>query len=94
VNFGPVDHYLGLAATTMGHVARAQLHFNAALEMANRMRTAPFVAETQYEYGAALLAGGDGAEEPRARRLLRQALVTAERLGMTPLAERAQALLA
>ena len=48
------------------------------------------VAYTQYEYARMLLARGEPDGSARARELLGEALATADRLGMTSLAERAR----
>ena len=49
---------------------------------------APLLARTRCDYGEFLLQGSR-AERPRARRLLRQASLTARRLGMAGIAARA-----
>ncbi len=46
---GPADQYLGLLATAMGDLALAEVHFEAALRLARRMRSEPFVAAAEVE---------------------------------------------
>ena len=41
---GPADHYLGLLAGAMGDLTLAEVHHEAALRLARRMGSPPFVA--------------------------------------------------
>ena len=50
--FGPADHYLGLLAGTMGDLALAEVHHEAALRLARRMGSPPFVAAAEVELAA------------------------------------------
>ena len=51
---GPADYYLGLLAMTSGDLALSQVHFEAALRLGFRMRSAPFVAAAEVELARAL----------------------------------------
>src|SRR5262249_56189005 len=53
---GAADRYLGLLAATMERWDAAQAHFEAALELNTRMGARPWVAFTQYDYAAMVLA--------------------------------------
>src|SRR5262249_7298690 len=87
-----VSRYLGLLASTMGEWQRARRHFEEALAMNARMGMRHELARTQLDYAQLLLVSGDGAEAPKARSLLNQALDTAHRLHLKPLVERGLAL--
>jgi transcriptional regulator with GAF, ATPase, and Fis domain/tetratricopeptide (TPR) repeat protein len=86
--------YLGLLATTLGRLRDAAHHFEDALTMNTRMGARPWVALTQHDFAAMLLGRGGADDHTRARHLLREALATAEALGMRAAAARARALLA
>ena len=58
---GPADQYLGLLAGAMGDLALAEVHFEAALRLARRMVSAPFVAAAEVELARTL-------RRPRTRR--------------------------
>src|SRR5262249_14266995 len=90
--YGSVSRYLGLLAATMGEHAGARRHFEGARGMNARMGMRHEVARTQLDYAQMLLAGGDGAEAPRALALLNEALCTAHRLDLKPMVERGLAL--
>ena len=81
-----------LLATTLGRLEDAERHFIEALAMNERTGARPYLAHTQHEYAAMLLARGDPADRQRALDLVNRALATAQELGMPPLAERALAL--
>ncbi len=86
---GSVDHFLALAAATMGDDRRAADHFAAALEHNRAMGARPALALTQLHY-ARLLARRD--DEARARSLLTEARTVFIELGMTADATRADEL--
>jgi class 3 adenylate cyclase len=90
--YGSVSRYLGLLAATMGEQERARRHFKEALAMNARMGMGHELARTQVDYAQMLLAGGDGADAPKALALINQALDTAHRLDLKPLVERGLAL--
>ena len=84
--FGPADYYLGLLAMTSGDLALSQVHFEAALRLGFRMRSAPFVAAAEVELARALRRRHRGDEGERVAVLLRSAEEAALRLGLTRLA--------
>jgi DNA-binding NarL/FixJ family response regulator len=100
---GSVERYLGLLAGTMARAAadrgaaapagwdEAQAHFEAALAFNANMGARPFVAQTQHDYAAMLVARGRPGDRTRAQELLAQALVTARDLGMSGLEAQALA---
>jgi hypothetical protein len=85
---GPADHYLGLLALATGDLALAEVHFEAAIRLANRMGSPPFEAASEVELARTLRQRGREAEE-RVAVLLRHAEETALRLGLTRLARMA-----
>jgi DNA-binding SARP family transcriptional activator/tetratricopeptide (TPR) repeat protein len=85
---GPADQYLGLLATAMGDFALAEVHFEAALRLARRMRSEPFVAAAEVELARVLRQRGHG-EEERVAVLLRHAEEAAVRMGLHRMALRA-----
>src|SRR5262249_38287080 len=89
---GAADRYLGLLAATMERWDVAQAHFEAALELNTRMGARPWVAFTQYDYAAMLLARDGTGNRERALTLCTAALDTAETLGMEGLRAKAEAL--
>src|SRR5262249_51837881 len=84
--FGSVSRYLGLLASTLGRFDDAERHFDAALEMNERMGAQPWVAHTKHAQARVLLDRGAEGDETRAVELLGSALATARELGMEPLA--------
>ncbi len=88
---GAVAHWLGLLAATLERWDDAEGHFEAALEMNERMGARPWLANTQYEYARMLLARGHDADREKVRDLLTAAAATAEELGMPPLLRDARA---
>jgi class 3 adenylate cyclase/DNA-binding CsgD family transcriptional regulator len=85
---GAATRYLGLLATTMARWDDAQRHFEDALAMNARMGARPWLAHTQHDYAAMLLARGQTADRERAAALLNEALAVARDLGMRALEER------
>jgi DNA-binding SARP family transcriptional activator/tetratricopeptide (TPR) repeat protein len=90
--YGAAAHYLGLLSATMSRWAQAERHFEEALEGNARLGARPWLAHTQYQYAAMLLARDDVDERDRATPLLTQALETARELGMASLVEKTEAL--
>ena len=90
--FGPVARFFGLLTTAMRRWDEAEKHFSAALDFAVRMAAPPFVARTQHDYAAMLVARDAPGDRPRAQLLLDEAIATARRLGMARVAERGEAL--
>jgi tetratricopeptide (TPR) repeat protein len=87
---GPADQYLGLLATAIGDLALAEVHFEAALRLARRMRSAPFVAAAELELALVLRQRGRGEDEQVAV-LLRHAEEAALQMGLARMARRAAA---
>jgi tetratricopeptide (TPR) repeat protein len=85
---GSVHRLLGRTAAVAGSHDRARAHFEAAIRRHAALGAAPLLARTCCDYGELLL-HGTRAERPHARRLLRQAGITARRLGMAGIAARA-----
>jgi hypothetical protein len=85
---GPADHYLGLLAAATGDLALAEVHFEAAIRLANRMGAPPFEAASEVELARTLRQRGRESEE-RVAVLLRNAEETALRLGLRRLARMA-----
>jgi tetratricopeptide (TPR) repeat protein len=85
---GPADQYLGLLATALGDLALAEVHFDAALRLARRMRSAPFTAAAEVELARVLRQRGR-VEEERVAELLRNAEQAAVRMGLARIVARA-----
>jgi tetratricopeptide (TPR) repeat protein len=90
--FGAGSHYLGLLAATMFRWTEAEQHFEAALEMNASMGARPWLAHTQVQYAAMLLARVQPGDRDRAHSLLHEALATADELGMKFLVEKVETL--
>jgi len=87
--YGPADQYLGLLASAMGDQALAEVHFEAALRLARRMRSAPFIAAAEVELARNLRQRGHDGDEERIATLLRSAEEEARRMGLTRIARMA-----
>jgi class 3 adenylate cyclase/tetratricopeptide (TPR) repeat protein len=85
---GSAARYLGMLASVIGDWPRAEEHFAAALAIDERLKAWPWLAHTQYEFAAALLARGTPGCRVRADSLLAAAAETAQRLGMTALQQK------
>ena len=79
---GSVARHLGMLATTTKRWEKAELHFEAALAMNERMGARPWLARTQDEYARMLLARGPGGSHPRAQELQDAALTLYRDIGM------------
>ncbi len=90
---GSASRHLGLLATTMRHWKDAERHFKDALEMNERMGARAWVAWTQHDYAAMLLARRQPRDRKKALEFLTQALQAAQQMGLEALEGRAQALL-
>ncbi len=84
---GPADHYLGLLATATGDLALAEVHFEAALRLARRMQSPPFVAAAEVQLARTLRHRGRDGEEERVAHLLRSAEEAAVHMGLHRLAK-------
>jgi hypothetical protein len=87
-NAGSVERLLGRTAAIAGRPDRARAHFEAALARHAEVGAVPLLARTRCDYGE-FLQRGVRADRPLARRLLRDAHLTARRLGMAGIAARA-----
>lgn len=85
---GPADTYLGILAAAGGDLALAEVHFEAGLRLASRMRSASFVAAAEVELARTLRQRGRD-EGERAAVLLRSAEESALRMGLHRLARKA-----
>ena len=56
--YGAASRYLGMLATTMARWDEAEQHFQEALAMNTRTGARPWLAHTQHDYAAMLLARG------------------------------------
>jgi DNA-binding winged helix-turn-helix (wHTH) protein/tetratricopeptide (TPR) repeat protein len=83
---GAVARYLGLVAAALGDVQRAADHYEAALELNERMGALPQIASTQADYAELLARRGRPGDRERAGELRAAARQTATRLGMARLA--------
>jgi DNA-binding CsgD family transcriptional regulator/tetratricopeptide (TPR) repeat protein len=90
--YGAADRYLGMLATTLGEWNLAKERFEAALEVNRAMGAWTWVAHTCYAYARMLLARAGDECRPEVARLLTEAAVLAERIGMPTLLSRVQAL--
>jgi tetratricopeptide (TPR) repeat protein len=90
--FGAVAHHLGVLAATDGKLADAERHFAAALELDSRMGARAWIACTQCELAALLVARAEPGDADRAAGLRSAALETAKALGMPLLEARLHAL--
>jgi DNA-binding CsgD family transcriptional regulator len=79
--YGAADRYLGMLAATLREPARAEGHFERAMELNRRMGASTWLARTAYEYGRFLLGRGAASRE-RAEALLGEARSLAEQIGM------------
>jgi predicted ATPase/class 3 adenylate cyclase len=86
--FGALSRYLGALSATLERWDEAAQHFEDALAMNARMDARPWLAHTQEQYAAMLLARHQSGYRDKAAALLDAALATARELGMRALEER------
>jgi len=86
--YGAVSRYLGALATTLERWDDAARHFEDALAMNARMDARTWLAHTQHQYAAMLLARNKSGDREKAIELLDAALATTRELGMRALEER------
>ncbi|MGO9753212.1 MAG: BTAD domain-containing putative transcriptional regulator [Solirubrobacteraceae bacterium] len=79
---GSVSRSLGMLATLMSCWEQAEVHFDEAVAMNRRLRSAPCVAHTQVEHARMLSARGEPDDVLRAGELLGGALEVYDRLGL------------
>jgi DNA-binding SARP family transcriptional activator len=89
---GAAARLLGTLAAAMRSWELAEGHFISALAMHERMGARPWVARTQLAYAEMLLTRRQRGDKARARKLLADAVVIADALGMPVVARRARAL--
>lgn len=87
VFYGPVSHYLGMLSAVLRRWDEAERHFESSLVAIWKVGCPPFVACTQFEYAAMLIARDRSGDRERASALLDASVATAEELGMANLAE-------
>jgi DNA-binding CsgD family transcriptional regulator/tetratricopeptide (TPR) repeat protein len=86
--YGAASRYLGMLAAAMARWDDAEQHFQEALAMNTRTGARPWLAHTQYDYAAMLLARGRPEDQTQAMTLLEEALATARELCMRALEAR------
>lgn len=91
--FGPVERYLGLAATCLGRYEQAEDHFERSAESCIRVAAPIWLARTRHEWASMLRRRGGPGDRDRAERLLGQALEAAEAHGCASLERRVLAML-
>jgi len=89
---GSVSRCLGLLAVVMRRLEDAVRHFENAVSMNTRMGAPPWVARTQCDFAAMLVARGAPGDRERAAVLLTEARDTARTLGMRSLLDEADTL--
>ncbi len=90
--FGATDRLLGMLATTMQRWRLAESHFENALALDAASHALPWLAHSQHQYSAMLLARRHSGDAQRAALLLDAALHTSRELGMGALQQRVLAL--
>jgi class 3 adenylate cyclase/tetratricopeptide (TPR) repeat protein len=91
---GPVAHYLGLLATTLGQLDEANDHFAASVASEERIAARAMLVHTQLEWARTLLLRRQPGDTDQARDLLTAAQAGARELELTGLEPRIAALLA
>jgi len=91
---GAADRSLAVLAATMRRWEDAERHFEAALRLNARLCARPWLARTEQEYAAMLIARDHPGDGARARELAEAALASAGVLGMTSIAMRSERVLA
>jgi tetratricopeptide (TPR) repeat protein len=89
---GPVSHYLGILAATLGRYDEAAQRFEDALAGEARMGARPWRARTQHAYAEMLLARDEPGDREKALELVGEALAAANAIGMRGLVPRAERL--
>ncbi|MGH7858145.1 MAG: hypothetical protein ACREQY_12540, partial [Candidatus Binatia bacterium] len=90
--WGPIAHFLGMLAATMGEEKKAAEQFEYALKIEARMRMPAMRARTQYDYGRMLVRSRSPDDVEKGAELLAAALETARSFGMNVLEEKVSAL--
>jgi hypothetical protein len=89
---GSAGRFLGMLASALGEWAAAEEHFQAALDMDERLHAWPWLAHTKYEYAVMLRERGRPRDRDRAETLLASAAASAERIGMSRLQQNIRSL--
>jgi DNA-binding NarL/FixJ family response regulator len=89
---GPVARLLGRLAAALGRWQEAGAHFEAAIAVAERLDSGPWLARIQTDYASALLARGGSDTVEHAAALVATARATAEAQGLDREAERCRLL--
>jgi hypothetical protein len=90
--YGPVAHFLGMLATTLDRLDRAEAHFEAAIRFNLAMGATPCLNRTRVWYASMLLRRGLAGDSDRADELLDSAIASADTLCMKGVAEAAREL--
>jgi class 3 adenylate cyclase/tetratricopeptide (TPR) repeat protein len=85
---GAAARYLGMLAGVMGEWDAAEEHFEAALDIDERLHAWPWLAHTKHQFALALTARGRAADQGRAGALFAAAAASAERIGMPALQQK------
>jgi class 3 adenylate cyclase len=93
VTLGATDHHLGELATTLSRFDHAETHFAAAEVFHERIGAPSWLARGRLEWARMLLARRQAGDVERARRLLSQAVATAQEFGLGNVERQAVALL-
>ncbi len=89
--FGPVERYLGLAATCLGRYEDAEDHFRRSAEICERIGAPTWLARTRHEWALMLNRRGREGDRERAEMLLGQGLEAAVAYGCRNLERRVRA---
>jgi class 3 adenylate cyclase/tetratricopeptide (TPR) repeat protein len=90
VCYGAADRYLGLLASLLEKWQAAEEHFDAALEINEKMRARPWLAHAQYDFATMLRGRGRRDDPRRGDQLLKESLEAAMRLDMIALKQKIQ----
>jgi len=88
---GATARYLGMLAGAMGDWAAAEQHFEASLDLDQRLQAWPWLTHTKHEFALMLRACGRPSDCDRAAQLLAEAAASAERFGMAALQSKIRA---
>jgi tetratricopeptide (TPR) repeat protein len=88
---GATARYLGMLAGAMGDWAAAEQHFEASLDLDERLQAWPWLTHTKHEFALILRARGRPSDLDRAAQLLAEAAASAERFSMAALQSRIRA---
>jgi tetratricopeptide (TPR) repeat protein len=89
---GSAGRFLGMLASALGEWVAAEQHFQAALDMDERLNAWPWLAHAKYEYAVMLRERGRPRDRDRAGTLLASAAASAERIGMPRLQQNIRSL--